>query len=204
MIDTVEETQQLIWKKKSQIVRCYYDLREQKFIQITCTYKSCFYLTEKITPLRASPRHMGTDGLIIWRPGQANNLVPLQTDIFKLLFGLGQVWQRFSSARVKIVDNFQRNSFVYGNWVYWCHISNYSSDISLPLIGWCPGSWPPGLPLSSTLLPQMTHQLMLFKEVINVYCKNDTKRINSLRWWSADYLNVIAGGTYKNHKDLNY
>ena len=47
-----------------------------------------------------------------WRPGLANNLAPLKTDI---LFNLGQGWRNFLKARAETADNFRRNSFVCGN-----------------------------------------------------------------------------------------
>jgi len=47
-----------------------------------------------------------------WRPGLANNLAPLKTDI---LFNLVQGWGKFLRTRAETADNFQRNSFAYAN-----------------------------------------------------------------------------------------
>jgi hypothetical protein len=42
--------------------------------------------------------------------------------------------------------------------------------------------------------------LTLCKEIIAVYSENYTKYINTLCWQNANFLNVIAGGTYSYHK----
>lgn len=56
----------------------------------------------------AGPRRVGTLGrLIIWRPFK-----PIFCQIF---FGLWQGWQIFLRAHPQNVDNFWRNTFVYGN-----------------------------------------------------------------------------------------
>jgi hypothetical protein len=41
-------------------------------------------------------------------PGEANNLVTLQTDIHQHFFGAGQGWPTFLRARAKFADNFRR------------------------------------------------------------------------------------------------
>jgi len=73
------------------------------------------------------------------------------------------------------VDNFQRNSLPYENLSLLAPYTYvYAGDILVSLVGWCPGSCPPGLPLRLTPFPlhYKWHQLMLFKEIIIVYCQN--------------------------------
>ena len=41
------------------------------------------------------------------RPGQANNLALLKTEIIYTFFGLGQDWQNFLKARAQTADNFR-------------------------------------------------------------------------------------------------
>jgi hypothetical protein len=46
--------------------------------------------------IMACQRHMNAPGrLIIRRPGQANNLVPLETNVIEFFGGLGQGWPKF-------------------------------------------------------------------------------------------------------------
>jgi len=70
------------------------------------------------TPLWKQERSQLTEGPgqgrpeTSWRPGLANNLAPIKTDI---LFNLGQGWRNFLRARAETANNFRRNSFAYGN-----------------------------------------------------------------------------------------
>jgi hypothetical protein len=43
-----------------------------------------------------------------------NNLAPIQTDVLKTYFGLGQGCRTPVRARARIGDNFRRNSFLFG------------------------------------------------------------------------------------------
>jgi hypothetical protein len=47
-----------------------------------------------------------------------------------------------------------------------------------------------------------TNRLMLFKEIIGVYCENHTEHINTLRGQNAEFFNVKAGGIHSNHCSL--
>jgi hypothetical protein len=43
------------------------------------------------------------------------------------------------------------------------------------------------------------NRLMLFREIIAVYCENHTEHINTLCGQNAEFWYVIAGGKYSNH-----
>jgi hypothetical protein len=47
-----------------------------------------------------------------------------------------------------------------------------------------------------------TSQLMLFREIINIYCRNHRKHKYNV-WQNAWLPNVAADGTYNDHWALN-
>jgi len=44
---------------------------------------------------------------------------------------------------------------------------------------------------------------MLYREIIAVCSKIHTKRINTLCGQNVEFVNVKAGGTYNDHRDLD-
>jgi hypothetical protein len=67
----------------------------------------------------------------MWRPGQANDLVPLKTDIILKRFRPRTGLAKHYAGRREIVSRVEAS-------VYWHHISDYYSDVLAPLIGWRP------------------------------------------------------------------
>ena len=57
------------------------------------------------TTARPGPKHGRPE--TCGRPGQANNLALLKTEIIYTFFGLGQAWQNFLKARAQTADNFR-------------------------------------------------------------------------------------------------
>jgi hypothetical protein len=47
-----------------------------------------------------------------------------------------------------------------------------------------------------------TNRLMLFREIIAVYCENRTEHTDTLCGQNVKGIRVKAGGTYRNHCDL--
>ena len=92
------------------------------------------------------------------RPGRLIILWPLKPIIFKHFRRTKLLARLCLKARVQIANNFRRNSFARGNTSlltpnfvilsrvdtcgYQHHISDYSSDVLTPLIGWHPGQLP--------------------------------------------------------------
>jgi hypothetical protein len=64
----------------------------------------------------------------MWRPWQANDLVPLETDILLKLFrpraGLAKLYEGAENFFSRVEAS-----------VYWYHISDYYSDVLAPVIG---------------------------------------------------------------------
>jgi hypothetical protein len=108
--------------------------------------------------------------VVTWRP-----IKPIFFKLFPPKTGMTNFWGRLP----KIGYNFQ-NKF----WVYLSNISDYSSDVLEPFIGWCPGQLParPGLHFS----------LSTRKKVFLVFYTEPTQQTD-LPQWSKGMSKSIVG-----------
>jgi hypothetical protein len=76
------------------------------------------------------------------RPGQANKLALLQTDIIWTFSAYKRAGEHFWGRVPKLRIIFGGILSRVETSVYYHHISDYSNDVWVPLIGWHPGQLP--------------------------------------------------------------
>jgi hypothetical protein len=119
---------------------------------------------------RSGLKHAGAPGRFkVWRPWQDNNLKTLEIDSL-YFFLLGKGWKKFRSFEPKLHEPFGEILL---------RVSDYSTDVIVPLIDWRPGSSPTGSSLNPTLFLSLEWCFVFDWMLINFF---------NLRNWNFYFL----------------